>query len=223
VFSSPIASPGAVAAIPWYLSGGIAAANCIAAYDAKNAASQAASYKNLANPGTYDLTTAKAPSWSAGTGWTNALYGAQYLNTGIYAGQHWTMIVRFSDGTADSKNLCGTVTTPGKWFTISPNYGGSARLYAGGGYIIVFTSKIDTGTMAISGHQGYLNGVADGAPCSDYTGDPEWMLFIGAMSTTNNTLSYGTSFIGSIQAAAIYNISLSSTVIGLLTTAMATL
>ena len=43
--------PRAAAAVPWYLSGGIAAANCIAAFTPKGAASLAASYDNNAAPG----------------------------------------------------------------------------------------------------------------------------------------------------------------------------
>ena len=42
--------------IPWYRSGGIPAANCVAAYKAIGAASQADSYINLVSPGTYDCT-----------------------------------------------------------------------------------------------------------------------------------------------------------------------
>jgi hypothetical protein len=41
----------------------------IAAYQPKGAASLAASYVNLANPGTHDLSTTSAPEWSASTGW----------------------------------------------------------------------------------------------------------------------------------------------------------
>jgi len=55
---SPTFQPRSVASgvEPWWLSGGIAAANCVAAYQPKGAASLEASYVNLANPGTYNLT-----------------------------------------------------------------------------------------------------------------------------------------------------------------------
>lgn len=57
---------GAAAGGNWWNYTGV-----VAAYDAKNAASQAASYVNLANPGTYDCTVASGtPSWANGTGWT---------------------------------------------------------------------------------------------------------------------------------------------------------
>ncbi|MBU0791869.1 MAG: hypothetical protein KKC55_15580, partial [Gammaproteobacteria bacterium] len=53
----------------------ILAAYCIAAYDAKNAASLVASYDNLAAPlnglpdGTYDCTPIVVPDWANGSGW----------------------------------------------------------------------------------------------------------------------------------------------------------
>lgn len=66
--------------IPWYLRGGIPKANCLAAYQPKNAASYAASKVNRVNPGTYDLTNGVAyPSWAAATGWTFASASSQYL------------------------------------------------------------------------------------------------------------------------------------------------
>ena len=55
---------------PWYLAGGISAANCLAAYQPKGAASLAASYSNLANPGTYNAAPGVAPTFDASTGWT---------------------------------------------------------------------------------------------------------------------------------------------------------
>lgn len=58
------ASPPAAA--PWYLAGG--APTPIAVYQPKGAASLAASYVNLANPGTYDA-AADVPGYGAPT-WT---------------------------------------------------------------------------------------------------------------------------------------------------------
>jgi len=58
------------AAVDWWLSGGINAANAIVVYQPKGAASYAASLVNLANPGTYDAYAGSAPTWAAGTGWT---------------------------------------------------------------------------------------------------------------------------------------------------------
>ncbi len=65
----------AAPATPWYLSGGVDASACAAAWLAKGAASLAASYDNLAAPangaadGTGDLAGA-TPTWDASIGWT---------------------------------------------------------------------------------------------------------------------------------------------------------
>jgi len=97
VFSSPIASPGAVAAIPWYLSGGIAAANCIAAYQPKGAASLAASYANLPNPGTYNAVPLDAITVLNAYGWYWNDYNIVIcsLKAGIDASTMITVVVRY--------------------------------------------------------------------------------------------------------------------------------
>lgn len=78
----------------WWTAGG--ATGCVAAYQPIGAASLAASYVNLANPGTYDLAVgggASAPAFDAATGWgfdgTN-----RWLATGISPAQPLTILVR---------------------------------------------------------------------------------------------------------------------------------
>lgn len=71
------------AATSWWLAGGISAANCIAAYQAKGAASYAASKVNLAGDDTYDLTTSTDPAWAADTGWTFGTGTGRYLLAGF--------------------------------------------------------------------------------------------------------------------------------------------
>ncbi|WP_289460277.1 hypothetical protein, partial [Klebsiella pneumoniae] len=67
--------------------------SCVAAFDAKNAATYAASLSNLNAPGTRDLAAITgAPDWTAGTGWigkagcTGLQVGSGYVTTasGIY-------------------------------------------------------------------------------------------------------------------------------------------
>jgi len=68
---SPTFKPNSLAvAGGWWLSGGIPAANCIAAWQAKNAASKVASLVNLANPGTNNMNEVGTVNWNA-TGWLN--------------------------------------------------------------------------------------------------------------------------------------------------------
>jgi hypothetical protein len=65
----------------WWVVGEISASNAIAAYQSKASASLAASYSNLANPGTYNLTATVAPTWDTTSGWI--FTGTQFLKTGI--------------------------------------------------------------------------------------------------------------------------------------------
>ena len=92
----------AAAAVPWWLTGGISAANCIAAYQPKGAADYAASKVNLAKPGTYDAADGTAyPTWSAAAGWIAATTG--YLTTGITVSTNtsWSFIARYAGATSD--------------------------------------------------------------------------------------------------------------------------
>jgi hypothetical protein len=66
----------------WWAATGIGA-SCQRAYKPKGAASQAASYINLANPGTGNAAPGTAPSWNAATGWTFVSASSQYLTTSL--------------------------------------------------------------------------------------------------------------------------------------------
>lgn len=59
---------GVGGAVNWWEAGG--ATGCVAAYQAKGAASYAASLVNLANPGTYNLASGVAPDFNSASGWT---------------------------------------------------------------------------------------------------------------------------------------------------------
>ena len=79
---------------PWYLAGGVSAANCIAAWQPKGAASLAASYVNLANPGTYNLTGTTPPTWNASDGWICADSGKKLSVNSISLGTTLTVVAR---------------------------------------------------------------------------------------------------------------------------------
>ncbi len=94
----PVFDPvGAVAAAAanWWEAGGAPAPVWV--YTPKGAASLAASYSNLANPGTYDANPQVAPAWDAGTGWTSD--GTKWLlapSLTYAADQSQVLLVRFS-------------------------------------------------------------------------------------------------------------------------------
>lgn len=94
----PLGKSRGVAAEPWYLAGGVSAANCVGAYQAKGAATLAASYSNLNNPGTFTLTPGTTdPTWNTATGWE---FGSnKYLVGPVMSGNSANMswIIRFSN------------------------------------------------------------------------------------------------------------------------------
>lgn len=71
----------------------IAGVTCIVAYQAIGAPSQALSYTNVANPGTYDAFAGSAPSWDAGVGWT---FDDTYLRTGLTPSSTSSMIINYT-------------------------------------------------------------------------------------------------------------------------------
>lgn len=188
---------------PWYLAGGVPAANCIAAYKPIGAASLAASYINLANPGTYNAAPGVAPTWNATDGWIGN--GATtYLTTGVSANQQtYTMIVRFSNVTANSYP-CGWNKGANERFAILirpvTNNDIDYRYVADN----IVAPAITSGTLAMGSNKGWRNGVAEA-----FTVTP------GSSTGTVYVLAHSAPaasgfFAGNIQAFALYNTGLSA-------------
>lgn len=212
----------------WWLSGSISAANCIGAYQAKGVASLAASYTNLANSGTYNLTAGTAPAWDATNGWIFDGYTSKrYLKTGIAPenDQTWSMIVRYSGSPAIESNpgsitLAGAVANSpyGELKVVSSTsayYGkvsnGDTKNFAGTYY------KTESGVIAVAGTYGYLNGEQGITGIPTVAGTiPE--IYIGARNMWDTTIDeYATV---NVQAIAIYDAVLSEAQVAALTTAM---
>jgi hypothetical protein len=220
MLSTPVMHAGGAA--PWYLSGGIAAENCIAAYAAKGAASQAASYVNLANPGTYDLTApTAAPTWDADLGWTfNG--STQYLATGITfattVGPSRTIIIRFDNVTGATGYIAGGWLGAGNGLIFSPNRA-SARKYYNGSTLLNVAATSASGVIAVAGNTAYIDGVSDGTiTTGNYS--QTISIYIGADWQNSGTPPVHTYFAGRIQAVAIYNTALSLAQVEAVTAAM---
>lgn len=204
------------AAAAWYLAGGVSAANCVAAYAPKGAASLAASYTNLANPGTYDCTVGVAPTWAAATGWTFA--ASAYLTTGITPASDvsWTVLCRFSNLTNDGA-VFGSVG-PGTFY-LRPNMGGNSRYaYRESTYYDIAPTKT-SGVQGWAGNTRYRDGTADGATVGSINGALP-TIFIGARNNAGNAISQ---LSGKIQAFAIYNVTLDAATVAAISAAMAAL
>lgn len=204
----------AAAATPWWLSGGIAAANAVAVYQPKGAASLAASYVNLANPGTYNAAPGVAPTWASATGW--GFDGAtQYLTTGVIPSGTWSMLLRLSGATAATKYIAGASTTNQAFFLL--HTAASMLFYnntaASGG--ITSAGAPGTDVFAIAGINAYRNGAVVSGTMPG-TAQAVSQITIGVVATTNY-------FPGNIQAFAIYNTTLSAAQVLAVSTSMAAL
>lgn len=165
-FSGAFASPfqpafdrGAVVT-PWYRAGG--APTPIAVYQPKGAISLAASYVNLANPGTYDAApVTNAPTHASATGWTFDGID-QSLTTGIQPALTWSMLCRFTDATTSGyKILVGYYITTNQGFGIFP-LGGGTNFYACNGNEASFGAQVVGGVAAIADRGVYVDGVSRG-------------------------------------------------------------
>jgi hypothetical protein len=199
--------------LSWFLTGGISAANCKAAYAPKGATSQAASYTNLANPGTYTAAPGTAPAWDATNGWKFTAASSQYLTTGLTmtTDQTWSMIVRFAGVTGSGGYyICGAGNP---YFALASRTNLNNVIY-GNGNVLAVSPSMTSGVLAVVGNKGYRNGTIE-------TGT------IGTGSATSNALAIGavqgvsvSGFLnGNIQALAIYNVNIAA-YISALTTAI---
>lgn len=195
----------------------VAGQTCVAAYQPIGAPSLAASYVNLAAPGTYDAAPGVAPSFDAATGWT--FDGVrQYLETGIAAANGWCMLVRFSDATLNSNGILAGARTPsGQRFYLMPRDNSSTYHTYGYNGTNSVAGLLSSGIMAIAGSSGgFLNGTKErnlGTLTETTTN-----LSLGAESQTSG--APGNNFNGKIQAIAIYSTTLSASDVAALTARM---
>lgn len=200
---------GAAAVAPWYLSGGIAAANCLAAYTPKGAASLAASYDNNAAPGngladgTYDCTLGVAPTFDTSYGWS--LNGStQWLSTGIAQGAaNWSWVVQFSDGATDSGYLLGAYDADNKMTGLRPSWITQIIANASTYHICAIANKATSGIEIIADRNLYVGGLLIEAIITDDS-IPTTTVGIGQL------VPVGSFWAGKIQRFACYNIDISS-------------
>jgi len=206
---SPTFQPKSQAAVGgWWLAGGIAAANCIAAYQPKGAADYAASKVNLTGNATYDATEVVAPGWSSDSGWEfdNTSEGFDIGLTGL-SPLSTSVIIRYWRPTSGiygraillaGTNLRYYVLTDNMCFWGSANY----QTNTGGGGDLI---------GAIAGYKAYMNG--------SFTDDLDTSK-TGTMTATKIGQTYSDGTAVNLYAMAIYNAALTAQNISDLTTAM---
>jgi hypothetical protein len=200
-----------------------AISGCVAAYAAVGAASLAASYVNLQNPGTYDASAGVAPTFAAATGWTfNGT--TQYLTTGITPAndQTWSVLVCFSDGATQGGGgaaAFGAYRTSGgvRRFYYITHYVDNNAYVANGGQS-ARSPGIDSGVVGFRGAQPVRNGSDDGAALAAGAAGAHGPIALGS---ANNPDDGGKLYwSGKIRAIAIYNTTLTAGQAATLTTLM---
>lgn len=193
--------------VPWYLAGGISASACVIAYQAKGAASLAASYVNLARAGD-NAAPGAAPTWDASSGWTfNGT--TQFLRAGTsIAANNWSIFVQYAGLAAGTRCLVGCSKTvvprgsfyvgevPGNMVVISGDaFGGALNAPA-----------LATGNYGASGKQPYRNGIAE--PAADTPGGGTGLsLYIGASNNDGAAASFASV---QVRAVAIYSVTITA-------------
>lgn len=168
-------SQAAAAASGWWLAGGIAATDCVGAYNAKGVADIGSAYVNLNNPVTYNLTTAAAPDWDATNGFkfTAAAKKHLYLPCSLSGlgsnNQDWSLIMKYSNFTSNEasgtfigyyNNYSGGANA----FVALEGYKASRQYWYNGGsktLVDVLTTPA-SGVFSFRGNTAYLDGTSKG-------------------------------------------------------------
>jgi hypothetical protein len=191
---------------PWWLAGGITATP-IAAWQAKGAASYAASQANLVG-GTAAITGEWGTvGWDAAYGWYYNGGGVLFTNIYPYADASMSAFCRFSNGGyTTNQALFGASQnkTPYNAFQVQVSLTSGNHQYANDGLMSV-AGRITGGVLGVSGRQGYKDGVADGDAFSDITnqGMPTGStIYIGMINLAG---SGAQPLYGRMQAIVFYN------------------
>ena len=208
--------------LPWYLSGGVTPANCIAVYQAKGAASYAASLVNLKTPGTCDLTeTNGAVTWDAVNGFQFVAAGTKALDTGILANGTTSVFVRFA-GAASGCAVGSAVLNA--YFLDWPKTGADyAAYWANAGWTVVSVGgAYAAGTYCHNAIDIYKNGAfLYNFAGKIWGGISLYALTLGADHTGVGV--YDSYFTGNILACSIYSAALSAPQITAIHTAISAL
>lgn len=218
---APLATPGG-AVVPWYLLGGVTAAQCVAAYQPKGAADLAASYINLNNPGTLNASPGVAPNWDANNGWvfngtTQWLIGGPSNYT---SGGACTTIARFSNLAGTSGNPIFGLGFATLFYVIFPNEGNLNCTYYIGNSSKQSTGAITSGVVGMAGLACFKNGVNVGLNAGVPAAQTVAMA-IGGSRRTSGAIGFLTACY--IQAWVNYNVALSDSQMSAISAAMAAL
>lgn len=180
---------------PWWLAGGIPAANCMAAYRAKGAESYASSLVNLVTPGLYDAyDDTNTPPWTSALGWQGVHSSGKYLKTILVPKIGWSMAIKIASVVDWAGGIAASMQY-GWGFDIG---GGKFIATVGGGQITIKSSAGSTTGVAIIANKNiYWN--TEYINASTGTTDYSTALYLMSPSSKIQT------FEGYLQAVAVYN------------------
>lgn len=188
------------AATPWYRAGGAPAP--LAAHNAKNAVSQAASYAEISGTGN-NVTVGTAPAWDAVNGWKFDRALSHYLIAGANNGPNHVVIVRVTGmiagnlGATPTPAIGAGVNPSSNSFQVGNSEGATVFAY---GTATSSQTRVASGVLALAGNDIYMDGVAIGTVAGTFTGTP-LAFFIGAH---NNAGTPGRFATVNVQNLAIY-------------------
>jgi hypothetical protein len=194
----------------WWAAGGCAAL-CVAAYKPLGAANIAASYVNLANPGTYDCVAISAPTFDTTYGWSfnNNALDCGFKPTG---GTHSAIIRLAEANTSTTKRWFG-VSEAAKNFNLGFEWGATLAYVANRSNSAAGTFA--SGVVALSGWKYYKDGALVATMATGTPAESQYNCYIGYPN--NNAGEYG---IFKTPAVAFYNNGIDSYVAAI-STAMA--
>ena len=213
LFAYHVVNPrGGAVVTPWYLAGGVSAANCVAAYQPIGAADYAASKVNLANPGTYNATDgAEYPTWDDTNGWkfdhtTGDSQTLYYIALGSSA--EYSAILRFSNVVQGIENGYA-LTTNGTSNNLNLQFRAANSQYRY--HTTQRLNAFDSGGVVAWNKVGIY---VDGSPSYSWTPASDT---ITPASLRSQSVSTGLFY---LQALAIYNTTLTGDQVAAITTAM---
>lgn len=195
---------------------------CVAAYQPIGAASLAASYVNLANPGTYDVTVGNALDNSDVTaGWVfNGIN--DYLIMPIAPSDEGSILVRFSNASGANSYLVGVYHSSGKQFGIVPILNTSPpKVQYESEATLAVAPPATGGVLGIAGRKAYRDGTEEAGSIKTGT-VATGNIYIGARNRADTSGVDGRQAC-KIQAIAIYSTTLSPADVAALTNRMAAL
>jgi hypothetical protein len=207
---------GDAAVVPWYLAGGVDPANCVGAYQAKGAASLAASKVNLVNPGTYDLSSTADPTFDTTTGWYFIL--GKHLQTGITPTSTYSFVGRLNGVEVSTwRSPCGLWSAANGKYNIAWN--GSNWYISVGSGDVNSTSTATSGVFAIINRYLYVDAVKKTASQAGAAANS--LTF--SMGAPTADAGYGNNCVEYCLAFALYSSVLTEEQLSAITTAMAAL